>query len=40
MKEKFKGLKGKDPKIFAKCIDEYNYIRFTIPALEKKRNKE
>lgn len=39
MQNEFKGLKGKDCRTLAKCIDEYNYVKFTLPALEKQREK-
>ena len=39
MQNEFKGLKGKDGRTLAKCIDEYNYVKFTLPALEKQREK-
>ncbi len=40
MQQEFKGVhKGKE-RTLAKCIDEYNYVKFTLPALEKNRKKK
>ena len=40
MKQEFKDIKKQKEGTFAKCIDEYNYVKFTLPALEKNRNKK
>ena len=41
MQKEFNGFCGKDKRTLAKCIDEYNYVKFTLPALEKnRRNKK
>lgn len=40
MQEEFKGIKKTKKKTLAKMIDEYNYVKFTLPALEKNRNKK
>ena len=39
MQREFSGLCGRDNKTLAKCIDEYNYVKFTLPALETQRSK-
>jgi hypothetical protein len=39
MKIEFKGLKGKENRTLAKCIDEYNYVKFTLPALKKQKDR-
>lgn len=39
MQEEFKGISKKKERTLAKCIDEYNYVKFTLPALEKQREK-
>lgn len=39
MKEEFKHISKVDGRTLAKCIDEYNYVKFTLtPALRKKKN--
>jgi hypothetical protein len=40
MQKEFKGYYGEENLSLAKCIDEYNYVKFTLPALEKNRNKK
>ena len=40
MQQEFKHIGKKDGRTLAKCIDEYNYVKFTLPALEKNRNKK
>lgn len=39
MQQEFKNIKQRNGRTLAKCIDEYNYVKFTLPALEKNRNK-
>ena len=40
MQQEFKGMcKGKE-RTLAKCIDEYNYVKFTLPALKKQRERK
>lgn len=39
MQKEFKGICKKKERTLAKCIDEYNYIKFTLPGLEKKKRK-
>lgn len=39
MQQEFKDIQKRNERTLAKCIDEYNYVKFTLPALEKKRNK-
>lgn len=40
MQKEFKEInKGKE-RTLAKCIDEYNYVKYTLPALEKNRKKK
>ena len=40
MQEEFKHIKRRDGRTLAKCIDEYNYVIFTLPALEKKKSRK
>lgn len=40
MQEEFKGIGKIKKRTLAKLIDEYNYVKFTLPALEKQRNKK
>ena len=40
MQVEFKDIKKDKDRTLAKCIDEYNYVKFTLPALEKNRNKK
>ncbi len=40
MQNEFKDIKKRNGRTLAKCIDEYNYVKFTLPALEKNRNKK
>jgi len=40
MQQEFKDIQKRNGRTLAKCIDEYNYVRFTLPALEKNRNKK
>ncbi len=40
MQNEFKEMNKKEEKPLAKLIDEYNYVKFTLPALEKNRNKK
>ena len=37
MQQAFKGVHKEKGRTLAKCIDEYNYVKFTLPALEKKK---
>ena len=40
MQQEFKGMcKGKE-RTLAKCIDEYNYVKFTLPALRKNKERK
>ena len=39
MQQEFKNMLCRDGRTLAKCIDEYNYVEFTLPALDKNRNK-
>ena len=39
MQQEIKGIKKEKRETLAKCIDEYNYVKFTLPALEKQRKK-
>ncbi len=40
MQDEFKHIKKVEEKTLTKCIDEYNYVKFTLPALQKNRNKK
>ena len=40
MQQEFKDVQKRNGRTLAKCIDEYNYVRITLPALEKNRNKK
>ena len=40
MQEEFKHIKNNSDRTLAKTIDEYNYIKYTIPALQKIRDKK
>ena len=40
MQKEFRGFCSKDKRTLAKCIDEYNYVKFTLPALEKQRERK
>jgi len=40
MQREFKNVKKEKNQTLAKCIDEYNYVMFTIPALEKNKNRK
>jgi len=40
MQKEFKGFTKNKNRTMAKCIDEYNYVKYTLPALENKRNKK
>ncbi len=40
MQEEFKDIKKRNGRTLAKRIDEYNYVKFTLPALNKNRNKK
>ncbi len=40
MQQEFKDVQKRNGRTLAKCIDEYNYVKFTLPALEKNRNKK
>ena len=40
MQKEFGHLKGNKNKTLAKCIDEYNYVTITLPALELSREKQ
>jgi len=40
MQNEFSEFCVKEKRTLAKCIDEYNYVKFTLPALEKNRQKE
>jgi len=40
MQKEFKRICKEKEKTLAKCIDEYNYVKYTLPALEKQRNKK
>lgn len=40
MQKEFKDIQKRNGRTLAKCIDEYNYVKFTLPALEKNRNKK
>jgi len=40
MQDEFKGIKKEKGETLAKCIDEYNYVKFTLPALEKQRERK
>ncbi len=40
MQEEFKGIKKEKGETLAKCIDEYNYVKYTLPALENNRRKK
>ena len=39
MQSDFTHLKSSNGKTLAKCVDEYNYVNYTLPALEKQRKK-
>jgi len=40
MQQEFKDIKKEKGETLAKCIDEYNYVKFTLPALEKQRERK
>jgi len=40
MQQEFNGMCNGKERTLAKCIDEYNYVKFTLPALEKQRGKK
>ena len=40
MQQEFKDFSHKEERTLAKSIDEYNYVKFTLPALEKQRKKK
>ena len=40
MQEEFEKIGKNKSRTMAKCIDEYNYVKFTLPALEKNRKKK
>jgi len=40
MQEEFKDFKKSKNRTLAKLIDEYNYVKYTLPALEKNRKKK
>ena len=40
MQKEFKGFCGKGKRTLSKCIDEYNYVKYTLPALEKNRKRK
>ena len=40
MQQEFRDIQKRSGRTLAKCIDEYNYVKFTLPALEKNRNKK
>ncbi|MBU0894568.1 MAG: hypothetical protein KKF48_02940 [Nanoarchaeota archaeon] len=40
MRQEFKDFSHKEERTLAKCIDEYNYVKYTLPALENQRKKK
>ncbi len=39
MQEEFRDIKCGEGRTLAKCIDEYNYVKYTLPALDENRKK-